>query len=205
MFYKYNNWGFNVIQGLSICFKLLWRPWWPPKNNFLIRIKTSVYSRGAAIWVSSNSFHKNYIAWPQQPPTEKVPNISEILDFWWSFPQKGTSIGHFVARDDQTIMIRNFFEEIVVVRLARPMRLPRLLRLQRFLGSSKSLWGLQSHPGSWIQWFKDIYEYFEKNRIFYQIMKIPLNFSNFSFGGLWGQPLSFFWKLVDETQMATPR
>ena len=26
----------------------------------------------------------------------------------------------------------------------------------------------------------------------------------FSFGGWWGQPMSLFWKLVDETQMAAP-
>ena len=36
-------------------------------------------------------------------------------------------------------------------------------------------------------------------------MKIPLNFSNFSLRGWWGQPMSLFWKLVDETQMATLR
>ena len=105
-------------------------------------MKASVYSRDAAIWVSSISFQKSNIAWPQQPPTEKVPNISEKLDFWWSIPQKGTSIGHFGARDDQTIMIRNFLEEIGLVRLVRPMRLPRLLRsmrLQRFFGPWKSL------------------------------------------------------------------
>ena len=55
-----------------------------------------------------------------------------------SIPQKGTSIGHFGARDKETIMIRNLLEEIGLVRLVRPMRLPRLvrsMRLQRFLGS----------------------------------------------------------------------
>ena len=36
-------------------------------------------------------------------------------------------------------------------------------------------------------------------------MKILLNFSNFSLGGWWGHPISLFWKLVDETQMAAPR
>ena len=36
-------------------------------------------------------------------------------------------------------------------------------------------------------------------------MKIPLKFSNFSLGGWWGQPMSLFWKLVDETQMTAPR
>ena len=130
------------LQGLSYLFELLWRPRRPPKNNFLVMMKASVYSRDAAIWVSSISFQKSNIAWPQQPPTEKIPNISEKLDFWWFIPQKGTSIGHFGARDKETIMIRNLLEEIGLVRLVRPMRLPRLLRsmrLQRFLGSWKSL------------------------------------------------------------------
>ena len=31
-----------------------------------------------------------------------------------------------------------------------------------------------------------------------------MNFSTFSVGGCWGQPMSFFWKLVDETQMSNP-
>ena len=52
------------------------------------------YSQISTIWVSSKKNQKSYIDWPQQPPTEKVPNISEKLHFWWSIPQKGTSIGH---------------------------------------------------------------------------------------------------------------
>ena len=44
-----------------------------------------------------------------------------------------------------------------------------------------------------------------KKIFFERIMKIPLNFSNFSFGGWWGQPISLFWKLVDETQIGTLR
>ena len=46
---------------------------------------------------------------PQQPPSEKVPYISEKLDFWWSIPQKITNIGYFGASDDQIIGIRKFF------------------------------------------------------------------------------------------------
>ena len=46
---------------------------------------------------------------PQQPPSERVPYIREKLDFWWSIPQKITSIGYFGASDDQTIRIRKFF------------------------------------------------------------------------------------------------
>jgi hypothetical protein len=43
---------------------------------------------------------------PQQPPSERVPYIREKMNFWWSIPQKITSIGYFGASDDQTIRIR---------------------------------------------------------------------------------------------------
>ena len=66
-------------------------------------MKVSVYSGALDIWVSSTSFKKSNIGWLQQQPTEKVPTIHST---------KKNSIGHFGARDDQTIRIRNFFEEI---------------------------------------------------------------------------------------------
>ena len=50
-------------------------------------------------------------------------------------PLTGTSNGHFGARNDLTIRIRKFFDEIGLQRLMRPMRLQRLMRsmrLQRF-------------------------------------------------------------------------
>ena len=56
---------------------------------------------GADICVSSTSFQKNDIGWPQQPPTERVSDISEKFDFWQSIPQKETGSGHLSARDDQ--------------------------------------------------------------------------------------------------------
>jgi hypothetical protein len=40
-------------------------------NNF-IKLWCLVASRGLEICVSSTSFQKNDIGWPQQPPTEKV-------------------------------------------------------------------------------------------------------------------------------------
>ena len=55
-----------------------------------------------------------------------------------------TRIGHFGAIDDQTIRPSGsgfFFEEIGLYRLLRPLRfqrLPRSMRLQRFLRSGKS-------------------------------------------------------------------
>ena len=36
---------------------------------------------GLEFCVSSISFQKSNIGWPQQPPTERVSNISEKLDF----------------------------------------------------------------------------------------------------------------------------
>ena len=38
-------------------------------------------SGGYDFCVSSTSFQKNNIGWPQQPPPERVSNISEKLDF----------------------------------------------------------------------------------------------------------------------------
>ena len=94
-----------------------------------------VASGGADICVSSTSFQKNNIRWPQQPPTERVSDISKKLDFWRSIPQKGTGSGHLGARDDQTIRISKFFDEMRLSRSLRPLRLLRplrSLRLQRF-------------------------------------------------------------------------
>ena len=42
-------------------------------------IKASVYSRGAAIWVSSTSFQKSDIGWPHQPPKEKLLKFNGIF------------------------------------------------------------------------------------------------------------------------------
>ena len=52
------------------------------------------------------------MGWPQQPPTEKVPDISEKWDFLISIPQQGTSIGHCGAKNDPAISISHFFDEM---------------------------------------------------------------------------------------------
>ena len=44
-------------------------------------ISLSAWLRGLPICVSSTSFQKNSMGWPQQPLTEKVSDISEELDF----------------------------------------------------------------------------------------------------------------------------
>ena len=103
---------FSLLQGVSV-----------HKDKFKIMITVGLsYIRKHSwwlacspifsIWVSSKKIPKSYIGWPQQPPTEKVPNISKKLDFWWSIPQKGTSIGHFGAKNDPSIRNRKFFDEI---------------------------------------------------------------------------------------------
>ena len=51
------------------------------------------------------------------------------------FQKKGTVIGHLGARDDQTIRINKFLDEMRLSRSLRPLRLlrpMRPLRLQRF-------------------------------------------------------------------------
>ena len=77
-------------------------------HNF-IELWCQVGSRGLEIWVSSTSFQKSNIGWPQQPPTERVSNISKKLDFWGFIPRKGTSIDHLGTTDDQIIRLSNFF------------------------------------------------------------------------------------------------
>ena len=52
--------------------------------------------------------------------------------------------------------------------------------------------------------FVIFFYYFEKNLFWVESWNIILNFSTFSVGGCWGQPMSFFWKLVDETQISKP-
>ena len=174
------------------------------RTNISFDLWCLVASRGVDICVSSTSFQKNDIGWPQQPPTERVSDISEKLDFWWSIPQKGTVIDHLGARDDQIIRICKFFDEMRLLRSLRPLRLlrpQRSLRLQRFLDLKNHYWGLLSHPGIWIQ----LYFYVLKKSYFgVGSWNIILNLSTFSVGGCWGLSILLFWKQMEETQMSTP-
>ena len=118
--------------------------------NFISKV---AYSGGYDIWFLSTSFQKSNIGWPQQPPTERMSDISEKLDFLWSIPQKGSGIDHLGAKDDQNIRISNFCDEMRLLKSLRPLRLLRplrTLRLQRFWGLENHYWGFQSHPGVWI-------------------------------------------------------
>ena len=99
-------------------------------NNF-IELWCLAGSGGLDIWVSSTNFQKSNIGWPQQPPTERVSNISEKLDFWQSIPKKGSGIGHLGARNVPTIRVSKNFDEMRLSRSLRPLRLLRLLRSLR--------------------------------------------------------------------------
>ena len=87
-------------------------------------ISLAAWTRRLPICVSWTSFQKSSISWPQQPPTERVSDISGKLDFWWSISQKGAIIGQFGAKNDLTIRISNFLMK----------------------------WGCQSHWGHWGCW-----------------------------------------------------
>jgi hypothetical protein len=41
----------------------------------------AVWTQGVLVCVSSTSFQKICISWPQQPPTEMVSDISKTIDF----------------------------------------------------------------------------------------------------------------------------
>ena len=43
----------------------------------------------STIWVSSKKNQKSNIGWPQQPPTEKIPNVSKNWIFHDPFHKKG--------------------------------------------------------------------------------------------------------------------
>ena len=65
-----------IIQGISFwnwLFKLALRD---RRTKILFGLWCLAASGGADICVSSTSFQKNGIGWPQQPPTEKVPKLN---------------------------------------------------------------------------------------------------------------------------------
>ena len=76
-------------------------------------ISLAAWSPGLPICVSSTSFQKSSIVWPQQPPTERISDIREKLDFWWSISQKGASDGHFGANhQDQEVWTFEFHQPV---------------------------------------------------------------------------------------------
>ena len=83
-------------------------------------------------------------------------------------------------------------------------------------------WGCWGHWGHWgcrgfkawkittedfkvIQGFEFTFIFmFWKKEFWVESWNFRLSFGTFSVGGCWGQPMPFFWKLVDETQISAP-
>ena len=64
-------------------------------------------------------------------------------------------------------------------------------------------------PGKSLLKYKESFRFlnlgcFEKKRKMFESWNIILNFSTFSVRGYWGQPMSLFGKLDDETQISKP-
>ena len=116
-----------------------------------------------------------------------------------------TSNGYFDAIDDQTIRFRMFFEEIGLLRPLRLQRPLRSIRLKRFLMLGKPLLRTSDSSRFLNSIIWGLYLMFWKKKSFDRIIKIHVDFSTFSVGGCWGQPMLLFQKLVDETQMPKPQ
>ena len=141
-------------------------------------------------------FQKNNIGWPQQPPTERVSDIGKKLNFWWSISQKGASIGHFGAWNDQIIRIRKFFwwnSAFEAVEASEVAEADEVNKAAEVLGPEKSL--LRTSEASRFL-YSSLFWCFEKLFWGVESWHIMLKFSTFSVGGCWGQLMLFFWKMV---------
>ena len=141
-------------------------------GSIILSVNGIAVSGGLDICVSSTSFQKNDIGWPQQPPTERVSDISKKLDFSWSIPQKGTGIGHLGARDDQTIRISNFLIKWGCRGHWGHWGCWFHWGYWGCRGLENHYWGLESHPGIWVQ----LYFYVLKKKIGGRIMKYCIEF-----------------------------
>ena len=159
-----------------------------------------VASGVVGIWVSSTSFLKSNISWPQQPPTKKVVNFNMI------FHESTKSI---------------FFQNIKIKLNSRTwMTLKSSVVIFQTLEPLQPQWPLQPQQPPWPQW--PLQPHFIKNITDCDGWIIPgtkmtntgpflwngsskiqffTDISTISVGGCWGQPMLLFWKLVDETQM----
>jgi hypothetical protein len=170
-------------------------------ENFL-ELWWLVASRVVGIWVSSTSFQKSDICWPQQPPTEIVLISVKKWIFDDPFPKKGPVL------------------VILVPVMIQPSQSVMFLMKWGCKGhwGHRGCWGCGGHWGCrGSKVWKISTEYFRVIQIlefsfvltfwkFFDLVdswNIILKFTTLIFGGCWGQPMSFFWKLVDETQMPT--
>ena len=159
-------------------------------------------SGGLDIWVSSTSFQKSNIGWPQQPLTERVLKFNMIFPYSTPifFSSKHQSKAEFKNLDDTEVLSSDFPGVITsatsMTSMTSTTSVASMSSTASFYQKIYSTWWLdhpchqndQTGPFVWngsskIQFFTDI--------------------STISVGGCWGQLMLLFWKLVDETQMPT--
>ena len=101
--------------------------------KYFLELWWLVSSRGFTIWVSSTSFQKSNIAWPQQPPAEKVLKFNVIFHdsthFFFSFQNIQIKL---------TLMIWMSLKSSVVIFQALEPLQPQ--------------WPLQPQQPQWPQW-----------------------------------------------------
>ena len=80
------------------------------KDQHFIRLWCLVASGGLRICVSSTSFQKNDISWPQQPPTEKVQKFNMIFhdSTQHNFFSKHKNKAEFKCLDDSEVLSSDF-------------------------------------------------------------------------------------------------
>ena len=154
------------------------------------------------IWVSSTSFQKRNIGWPQQPPTEIVLISVKNWIFYGPFPKKGPVLVILVTGMIQPSQSVIFFMKWGCEGHWGHGGCGGCGGHQGCRGSK--VWKISTGDFRVIQVleFSFILMFWE-NKILVESWNIKFNFSKFSIGGCWGQLMLLFWELVDETQMST--
>ena len=142
---------------------------------------------------------------PQQPPSERVPYISEKLDFLWSIPQKINSIGFFGAGDDQTIRIRKFFGGNWALEAVEAIEVEEVAEVNE-AGEVSKTWKITTVDFRVFQVLEfnhfrtsiTLFWCFEKTNFLTESWKLMLDFSIFSVRGCWGCVRSKKFQIVDQ-------
>ena len=163
-------------------------------------------SRGLEIWVSWTSFQKSNISCSKKLPTRKVLKFNMIFhdSAKINFVSKHQNKAEFKNMDNSEVLCSNFSG----------------------LKSLQPHWSHQPHQLLQPHWpHQPIQPYFIKELPDSDGWMIPgtkmaktgpfllngssksnffTDFSNFSVGGFWGQPMLLFWKWIDDTQISKP-
>ena len=119
---------------------------------------------------------------------------STKMDQHWSFWCQGWS-NH---QDQEVLWWNRASEAVEAIEVAEA---DEVIEAAEVLKPGKSL--MRTSESSRF-WFSALFWCFEKIKFWVESWNTILNFSTFSVGGCWGQPMLLFWKLVDETQISKP-